>query len=483
MCRWLLTFPILFMIAVSGRSFACGNSANFFGCSSDIYYEIPSYSHQIAQAMGCNYPRGEAYDPNIDCKTLVKAIQAPLPSQVKLPDYVQKQIPGSLIDPKHPYYNGSCFDEMSHKQLECIIDRLFAEQFSTYMDRYPIRHLFDNNAKTYWVEGYSGSGTGRSFLLLSNAGPIKVKGIKVVNGCAKSDSTFQRNNRVKEIRIIDIANPAIVELSKQQEGKLTVNEWELFNDQLPSRAPQTRVQLLDSMQEQTYYFPPMKMQEILIQIDDVYKGSSKEDDTCLSELHFILTDGSIWPEKQNYWLETIPGYMYQKSGVMISTDIRNYATKDTRIVTDEDKVLIKHLYPGTTPDADDPRYVEPTANLFSKQGLFVGGILFSDLKKLPINEHVINRELLSKDSDMLYSGYYPIKFVNSDEMLCLYDMDSGSLMYLSIPSVEIYKKEKLPLDIKNRANSAKLFWGEPDSRPSLVLQSVCEKNAPITYYP
>jgi hypothetical protein len=88
-----------------------------------------------------------------------------------------------------------------------------------------------------------------------------LKGFKIINGYAKSESTYNTNNRVKEVEI---------EFSDKQ--RMTFN----LED--------------NNMDFQTFYFPEeIKTRYFKLFIRDIYKGT-KYNDTCISEIELIESD-------------------------------------------------------------------------------------------------------------------------------------------------------------------------------------------------
>ncbi len=70
--------------------------------------------------------------------------------------------------------------------------------FDYSVPRYGPANLFDGNLATAWVPGTENSGIGESvyFELHENASTINI-----YNGYGKSQSLFEKNNRVKEIKL------------------------------------------------------------------------------------------------------------------------------------------------------------------------------------------------------------------------------------------------------------------------------------------
>ncbi len=67
-------------------------------------------------------------------------------------------------------------------------------------NKYGPANLFDDNPETAWVEGVSGKGEGQR-LSFDFAGTRDVATLYLMNGYAKSDRTFTRNARIRDLRI------------------------------------------------------------------------------------------------------------------------------------------------------------------------------------------------------------------------------------------------------------------------------------------
>ncbi|MCL6592270.1 MAG: hypothetical protein K6U80_20285 [Firmicutes bacterium] len=115
---------------------------------------------------------------------------------------------------------------------------------------YSVQNLIDNDPKTVWVPESKKSGIGE-WIEFSFDDPIPVTSINLVNGYAKSDTTFKNNNRIKTVTL---------EFSDGNKEKIS---------------------LKDTMEPQTIEIGKTT-QKVRVYIDEVYKGT-KYDDTCLSE--------------------------------------------------------------------------------------------------------------------------------------------------------------------------------------------------------
>ncbi len=116
---------------------------------------------------------------------------------------------------------------------------------------YSVRQLIDGDKKTAWVPAGDNGGIGE-WVEFSFDEPRYIKTLQLVNGYAKSDTSFSRNNRVK-----------VATLS--------------FSD-----GTMSQISLEDTPLKQTVPIGK-KVQSVKFTIDDVYKGTAY-DDTCLSEI-------------------------------------------------------------------------------------------------------------------------------------------------------------------------------------------------------
>jgi hypothetical protein len=172
---------------------------------------------------------------------------------------------------------------------------------------YTPRNLYDNNPATAWVEGVKGYGSGEYFI--ADLGYMLPEKIEIRNGYQKSQSLFEKNSRVKNLRITllagfhmpgdvteiaeaytvkQIGTEKIVTLSDimgLQEITMPVDKKTAFKE----RVDLTRDFKTDFSERLDYlleYDTPMQLHYFLkFEIVVVYPGSSY-DDTCISDILF-----------------------------------------------------------------------------------------------------------------------------------------------------------------------------------------------------
>ncbi len=123
---------------------------------------------------------------------------------------------------------------------------------------YAPKNAHDLNYKNAWVEGSDAYGIGEYLEYKFTAGSPRITKIKVVNGYVKSETAYQNNSRVKQLKVY-----------------LNDKAFAIFN-------------LEDKIACQSFNFEPIgeKTDWILkFEILDVYKGD-KYDDTAISEIYF-----------------------------------------------------------------------------------------------------------------------------------------------------------------------------------------------------
>lgn len=167
--------------------------------------------------------------------------------------------------------------------------------------KYGAQNLFDRDKNTCWAEGVKGPGV-KEYIYLDT--PSNALGISIINGYAKSERMFKKNNRVKNIQI------TLYKLTHPKKGKIT----ELYTPMKAKKiSPPYKRQLKDSDSPQQIYFPKQwknliknnKTTAIQIKILSVYKGR-KGNDTCLSEISFFNDSPSklfLSENEQELWLE------------------------------------------------------------------------------------------------------------------------------------------------------------------------------------
>ncbi|MBN1897784.1 MAG: hypothetical protein JW827_03320 [Spirochaetes bacterium] len=171
---------------------------------------------------------------------------------------------------------------------------------------YGAHNLFDKNSSTAWVEGTEDEGKGQSVYLAIKEG---VKNINIVNGYARSKDIFEKNNRVKVLRLslylgIERSGHAtetqvLFDIYKYNEERNLLlkdtmdvqkipfpfdwNKLKLFKDEIKkAKGSDKGSQAPDSIN--TRYI-------LRFQIKDIYKGA-QYNDTCLSDIFFDV-EGEI----------------------------------------------------------------------------------------------------------------------------------------------------------------------------------------------
>ena len=149
---------------------------------------------------------------------------------------------------------GSDNMEFSMADLKVEASSYLTENLSSGEYSHKPEYVLDDNLDTAWVEGVKGSGV-NEWILLKFDNEIPLEMIYIINGYAKSQSLYKKNNRVKEIR---------VEFSDGSYSDLTLDD--------------------DTMDYQIFNFKEsINTSYIKFTMLDVYKGS-KYDDTCISEI-------------------------------------------------------------------------------------------------------------------------------------------------------------------------------------------------------
>ena len=187
--------------------------------------------------------------------------------------------------------------------------------------------LFDGDEATPWVEGAQASGAGEGLTILTQR---KVTGLSIVNGFARNERLFLRNNRLKSFTVSFIMGltapgfvsendyhlyfvrekeyPAVFEIEDTMEMQqipfyeTEELQYQLYEETLALFAqdyPDLYGMILDdlgiSSSEETGYFDQKLIMEIYgffalrITIRDVYSGSHY-DDTCVSEIELTLEE-------------------------------------------------------------------------------------------------------------------------------------------------------------------------------------------------
>jgi hypothetical protein len=110
---------------------------------------------------------------------------------------------------------------------------------------YGPRNLFDEDKSTAWAEGATGIGD-REWVLLSWPDERSLRGIRIVNGYAKSSALFTKNGRVQRIRLT---------FSEGQSALLAVGdaqEPQILSLPNPVRARWVKIEILAAVRGEKY---------------------------------------------------------------------------------------------------------------------------------------------------------------------------------------------------------------------------------------
>jgi VWFA-related protein len=123
---------------------------------------------------------------------------------------------------------------------------------------YVAANAIDGDFETAWVEGVGGAGLGEWIEFRSNS-PQTVREIHIMNGYAKTEDLYHKNNSIKRLQI-------------STDGGVLL-EWELSKDPV-----NMQVIALGS---------PVKTNSIRLTILEIYTGTSDIEDTCISEIQIF----------------------------------------------------------------------------------------------------------------------------------------------------------------------------------------------------
>lgn len=146
---------------------------------------------------------------------------------------------------------------------------------------YEAAHLLDQNFSTAWVEGEAGNGIGARIEILFKEG-VYLSSLGMLNGYTKSERAYQRNNRIKKIRV------QLTGENTLQEG---IPEMLTFDRELPDRSYRPLDQHNFAAQLDVLYDPGeimdgFQVKRIELTILEVYPGA-RFFDTCLSEIYLL----------------------------------------------------------------------------------------------------------------------------------------------------------------------------------------------------
>lgn len=151
---------------------------------------------------------------------------------------------------------------------------------------YSKENLTDNNDKTAWVEGHSGSGIGEKIrFTFKNNKDLPVV-IRIVPGYLKSKEIWYNNNRISKIKIRAIGT--------EGDSEWIIDEWKEVNFQKKSLSkipplPQY-IDISNNYIQNMGYGDFIAIEFEIIEVDS--KGA-KYNDTCISEISFFMQDELI----------------------------------------------------------------------------------------------------------------------------------------------------------------------------------------------
>jgi hypothetical protein len=140
----------------------------------------------------------------------------------------------------------------------CVSSVLAPQAGNTYGPEHLIGRA-ENEGKA-WCEGAAGPGIGESITEKLD-GSLTARSVSIINGYAKSDSTFRANGRIKRAEL------------------------------QTSRGYKAAVTLKDTREPQSIAFPKSKIAWVKLTIAEIYRGT--HDDTCVSQFGIALDQGEM----------------------------------------------------------------------------------------------------------------------------------------------------------------------------------------------
>jgi hypothetical protein len=161
--------------------------------------------------------------------------------------------------PPAPTDGGTCAKSSTPAGIDeyCVSSVLTSDGLNIY--KYGPENLFDDDTDTAWVEGVPGQGIGQWIVVAFDRLRL-VKLIEITNGYVKDHLVFQKNSRVKDIK---------VEFSGRDEPE----HFKLKDSETPQPVPLPN----DA---------PLKAYWVKFTIESVYPGT-KWEDTAISELRVV----------------------------------------------------------------------------------------------------------------------------------------------------------------------------------------------------
>ncbi|MFB6305971.1 MAG: hypothetical protein ABEH43_03110, partial [Flavobacteriales bacterium] len=145
---------------------------------------------------------------------------------------------------------------------------------SSTLKNYKAENIYDGNFKTAWVEGKKGGGIGE-WVEIELKEKMNIGMVLIINGYTKSKSIYEKNNKVKKIKISGVESNRTKShtLSDKEFIPLNNNLLYTFSDKITLTTPGS-ISIVD------------KFKKIRFEIKDIYEGT-KYNDTCISEIYLL----------------------------------------------------------------------------------------------------------------------------------------------------------------------------------------------------
>jgi len=132
----------------------------------------------------------------------------------------------------------------------------------------------DRRLASAWVEGRPGSGIGESItILFENQAEIRL--IRIVPGCAESKQSWMDHNRAKRISLL-FEGGTMISVNRKGAEELDSKVAAQGDFDLPG--------LGFGVQTMVFFSQPIKSSWVKLTIEEVERGTSDQDETCISEI-------------------------------------------------------------------------------------------------------------------------------------------------------------------------------------------------------
>lgn len=145
-------------------------------------------------------------------------------------------------------------------------------------NNYKAINLTDGNLNNCWADAPGEKGAGQK-ISITFSQPVIIRAVLIVNGFAKSEELYYKNNRVKRMNARAVVSPVCTDYSINERECYDLHDstWVPVNEKLPWVNCSVACDFGDT---------PMCATQLTLEVAEIFPGS-KHDDVCIAELYII----------------------------------------------------------------------------------------------------------------------------------------------------------------------------------------------------